>query len=68
MPTKKTGLRKRVSAAPRKVTEMDKAVRMMNKFVEDLPKNLQKALVKKMQGGTTTVKKPMRRMKKGGKA
>ena len=68
MPNKKTGLRKRISAAPKKPSEMDKAIRMMNKFVEDLPKNLQKALVKKMQGGTTTVKKPMRRMKKGGKA
>ena len=45
------GLKKRITSRPKKETEMEKAVRLMNKDVADIPKNVRKSLVKKKGGG-----------------
>ena len=45
------GLRKRITSRPKKESEMEKAVRLMNKDIADIPKNLRKSLVKKKGGG-----------------
>jgi len=45
------GLRKRITSRPKKESEMEKAVRLMNKAIADIPKNVRKSLVKKKDGG-----------------